>query len=123
VLDAAQGPLRFYAEVHENGREHCAGQIAITAVGVDREFALRLRTLAELVRDAHLRGGGMTERLDVQVEPADDGAGAGRTGILRLSERGLQIDLPRCPLRQWRETYAAILADFLTQAAVLPVGR
>ncbi len=87
----------------------------------------RQRTLAELVRDAHLRSGGPTERLDVQVEPVDAATdrapGAGRAGILRLPERGLQIDLPRCPRREWRDAYAAILADFLTQAVVLPVGR
>jgi len=127
VLEAAQGPLRFYAELHRDGRTGCAGQIAITTVGIDREFALRLRTLAELVRDAHLRSGGPTERLDVQVEPVDAATdrapGAGRAGILRLPERGLQIDLPRCPRREWRDAYAAILADFLTQAVVLPVGR
>ena len=55
VLEAAQGPLRFYAEIHGNNRAQCAGQIEIATVGVDRELALRLRALAELIRDAHLR--------------------------------------------------------------------
>src|SRR5690242_4738002 len=55
VQEAAQGPLRFYAEIHGSDRGECAGQIEIATVGVDRELALRWRTLAELIRDAHLR--------------------------------------------------------------------
>src|SRR5215470_3565427 len=55
VLEAAQGPLRFVAEIQGSARLECAGQIEIATVGVDRELALRLRTLAELIRDAHLR--------------------------------------------------------------------
>jgi len=127
VLETAQGPLRFYAEIHGTARAECAGRLEIATVGVDRELALRLRTLAELIRDAHLRGKREVQRLDVLVEPADvvtDGAeGAKRDGILRLPQRGLHIELPRCARRDWRETYTAILADFLAQAIAFPVGR
>jgi hypothetical protein len=122
VLEAAQGPLRFYAEIHTD-RQVCAGQIEIATVGVDRELALRLRALAELIRDAHLRANGEVQRLDVLIEPADPvtyrASSAERDGILRLPERGLHIELPRCARRDWRETYAAILADFLAQAVSL----
>ncbi len=127
VLEAAQGTLRFYAELHGNARQACAGQIEIATVGVDRELALRLRALAELIRDAHLRFNGEVERLAVLVEPADAvtyrASGAKRDGILRLPERALHIELPRCARRDWREAYTAILADFLAQAVALPVGR
>jgi hypothetical protein len=127
VLEAAQGPLRFYAELHGNARQACAGQIEIATVGVDRDLALRLRALAELIRDAHLRFNGEVERLAVLVEPADDvtyrASGAKHDGILRLPERALHIELPRCARRDWREAYAAILADFLAQAVAFPVGR
>ena len=120
VLEAAQGPLRFYAEIHGNNRKECAGQIEIATVGVDREFALRLRTLAELIRDAYLRSNREIQRLDVLIEPVDAvtyrASGAKRDGILRLPERALHIELPKCARRDWRETYTAILADFLTQA-------
>jgi hypothetical protein len=127
VLEAAQGPLRFYAEIHGNSRAQCAGQIEIATVGVGPELAARLRALAELIRDAHLRASHEVQRLDVRVEPVDavtDGAsGVKREGILRLPERGLHIELPRCARREWREAYTSILADFLAQAVALPVGR
>ena len=124
VLDAARGPLRFYAEIHDAARTECAGRIEIATVGVDRELALRLRMLAELIRDAHLRSNREIQRLDVLVEPADPvGARARRDGVLRFPDRALQIELPRCARRDWRQTYAAILAEFLAQAVTLPVGR
>ena len=127
VLEAAQGTLRFYAELHGNARQACAGQIEIATVGVDHELALRLRALAELIRDAHLRFNGEVERLAVLVEPADavtyQATGAKRDGILRLPERALHIELPRCARRDWREAYTAILADFLAQAVAWPFGR
>lgn len=127
VLEAAQGPLRFYAEIHGDNRTECAGRIEIATVGVDRELALRLRALAELIRDAHLRANLGIQRLDVLIEPADAVAyrasGARREGILRLTQRALHIELPRCARRDWRETYTAVLADFLLQATSLPVGR
>jgi hypothetical protein len=119
VLEVAQGPLRFYAEIDDNNRRDCGGQIEIAAVGVDRELALRLRTLAELIRDAHLRANREVQRLDVLVEPVDPVV----YRSLRLPQRGLHIELPRCARRDWRETYTAILADFLTQAVALPIGR
>ena len=119
VLEAAQGPLRFYAEIHGNDRAECAGQIEIATVGVDRELSLRLQALAELIRDAHLRANRAIQRLDVSIAPAD----AARAAILTLPQRALQIDVPRCARRDWRETYTSILADFLAQAVTLPVGR
>jgi hypothetical protein len=120
VLEVAQGPLRFYAEIDDDDRRECAGPIEIATVGVDRELALRLRTLAELIRDAHLRTNREVQRLEVLVEPADPVASR---GMLRLPPRGLHIELPRCARRDWRETYTAILADFLVQAVSLPIGR
>jgi len=101
VREAAQGPLRFYAEIHGNARQQCAGQLEIATVGVDR--------------------------LDLLVEPVDAVtdrvSGAGRDGILRLPERALQIELPRCARRDWHDTYTSILADFLAQAVILSAGR
>jgi hypothetical protein len=127
VLQASQGPLRFYAEIHGNNRAQCAGQIEIATVGVDHELALRLRALAELIRDAHLRTHAEIDRLQVLIEPVDAvkyrASGAKRDGILRLPERALHIELPRCARRDWREAYTAILADFLAQAVALPIGR
>lgn len=127
VHEAAQGTLAFYAEIHGNSRRESAGRIEVATVGVDSEFALRLRALLELIRDAHLRGHPDTPRLEVIVEPADTifyaASGAKRDGILRLPARALHLELPRSARRDWRELYTAILAEFLVQAATLPAGR
>ena len=127
MQEAAQGRLTFYAEIHGDGRRETAGRIEIATVGVDREFAQRLRALFELIRDAHLRGHPTTPRLGIVVEPADKvfyaAPGTGRDGILRLATRALHVELPRLARIEAREPYLAILADFLTQAATLPAGR
>ena len=127
VRETAQGPLRFYTEIHGNDRVESAGRIEIATVGIDTEYAQRLRTLAELVRDAHLRGRARVPRLDVVVEPADSvfyaASGAKRDGILTLPERALHIELPRAARTEHRELYTAIVADFVAQAVSLPRGR
>ena len=127
VRDAAQGPLRFYCEIHGNNHPDAAGRIEIATVGVSREFALRLRTLVELIRDAHLRVHRQAPSLAVLVEPADTlryaASGAKRDGILRLPARALHIELPRVARVEFQEVYTAILADFIAQAATLPEGR
>ena len=123
VQDAAQGRLTFYAEIHGNGRE-TTGRIEVAIVGVDREFATRLRSLFELIRDAHLRRHPSTPKLEITVEPADTIFYAAlRDGMLRSATRALHFELPRLARVDAREPYLSILADFLTQAATLPVGR
>jgi hypothetical protein len=127
VREVAQGPLRFLAEIHGNNHRDAAGRIEIATVGVDRELAFRLRTLLELIRDAHLRGTREAPRLEVAIEPADTlrytASGAKRCGILRVPERALHIELPKAARAEWREVYTAILAEFLVQAAAYHPGR
>lgn len=124
VREVAQGPLRFYTEIHGNSRAETAGLIEIATVGVDAEEARKLRTLLELVRDAHLRARPGAPRLEVRVEPADrvlfTASAAKRAGILRLPHRALHVELPRAARTDGRELYGAILSDFLLQAAALP---
>ncbi|MBI3824497.1 MAG: hypothetical protein HY294_00690 [Candidatus Rokubacteria bacterium] len=123
VREAAGGPLRFYVEIHGNGRPDTAGRIEIATVGIAKEWAVRLRALFELIRDAHLRAHPGVARLDVVVEPADPifyaASGAKRDGILRLPERALHVELPRAARREFSETYVPILAEFLTEAVAL----
>jgi hypothetical protein len=127
VRDVAQGPIVFYAEIHGNGHREAANQIEIATVGVDRDEALRLRTLLELVRDAHLRASRGAPRLDILVEPANPvryaATGAKRDGILRLPQRALHIELPKSARAEWCQTYIAILADFLVQVVPLFAGK
>jgi hypothetical protein len=125
VRDAAQGPLRFYVEIHGNNRPELANRIEIATVGVDREQADKLRTLLELVRDAHLRARPSVLRAEVRVEPADPvfyaASGAKRGGILRLPQRALHIELPPVARREGRDLYTLILSDFLREAIALPL--
>lgn len=127
VRDVAQGPLVFYAEIHGNGHREAANQIEIATVGVDRDEALRLRTLLELIRDAHLRASRGAPRLEILVEPANPlryaATGAKRDGILRLPQRALHIELPKTARTEWYLTYLAILADFLVQVVPPSAGK
>src|SRR5262249_18063502 len=123
VREVSQGPLRFYAEIHGNGRPEAVDRIEIATVGVDVEEAEKLRTLFDLVRDAHLRARAGALRLAVRIEPADPlvytASGAKRRGILQLPKRALHIELPRMARADGRELYTLILSDFLLQAIAL----
>lgn len=127
VREVAQGPLTFYTEIHGNNHRDAANRIEIATVGVDRDDALRLRTLLELIRDSHLGTNREAPRLEVLVEPADTiryaASGAKRDGVLRLPQRALHIELPKAARTDWRDIYTAILADFLVQAVSLPSGK
>jgi hypothetical protein len=126
VQDAARGALTYYAEFHGPGRLE-SNRIEIATVGIDAGLAQRLRSLYELIRDAHLRGYPKAPRVDALVEPADKlfygATGGRRDGSLRLPARALHVELPRVTRTEARDLYLAILADFLTQAAQLPAGR
>lgn len=129
VAAAAQGRLRLYVEVHGNGRKASADRIEIATVGLGREETWQLKTLLELVRDAHLRGKDDLPRFDVLVEGLDAlhymASAAKRGGVLSTSERAIHIELPRAARTTHREAYTALLADFLGQVAPLlvPPGR
>ena len=125
VREVAQGPLVFYVEIHGNDRGESAGRIEVATVGVDAEQGVKLRTLLELVRDAHLRARPPGLRLQIRVEPVDrafsSASAARREGILRLPQRALYIELPRMARQEGREVYTLILADFLREAVALPL--
>ena len=127
VREAARGPLMFFVEIHGNGRAENADRVEIATTGVDAEHALRLKTLLELTRDAHLRTYPAAPRLQILVEPADivfyAAGGAKRDGILRLAQRALHVELPRAARRDFRDLYTAVLADFVAEAAALSARR
>jgi hypothetical protein len=125
VRNAARGPVHFYAELRGPSRAESVERVEIATVGVDAEQAQKLRTLFELVRDAHLRARPPGLRLAVSVAPVDSAfdtaSGARRAGILRLPQRALSIELPRVARQEGREVYTLILADFLREASALPL--
>jgi hypothetical protein len=123
VRGAARAPLVLYAEIHGNGHRDSAERIEIATVGIDRDAAWKLRTLLELIRDAHLATAGAAPRLAVLVEPLDalryTASAAKQAGILRLPSRALHIEIPRAARRESRAVYTDILAEFLEEAARL----
>jgi hypothetical protein len=123
VAEAAQGPLRFYVEIHGNGHQDTAGRVEIATVGLTKEDAWRLKTLFELVREAHLHGQPDAPKLDILAEPVDAlrySASASKSdGLLGRSEKALHIELPKVARTTYREAYTAMLGDFLTQWADL----
>ena len=127
VREVAQGPLDLYVEVHGNVRKETAGSIEIATVGVSREEAWMLKTLLELIRDAHLGEKPEILRLQVLVEPLDQlyytASAVKQAGILTLPQRAIHIELPRVARTLGREAYTDVLADFLTQASGLLLTR
>jgi hypothetical protein len=126
ATEAARGPLRLLVELREGDRAACVGPMAIGTVGVDAELAKRLRALAELIRDAHLRANPEIPRLAIVVDGGGETVVEIRARMVAASlapERALSIELPPCVRRDWRELYGAVLADFVAQAAALPAGR
>ena len=126
VAEAAQGPLRFYVEIHGNGHQDTAGRVEIATVGLTMAEAWRLKTLLELVRDAHLRSRPEAPKLGIFVEPVDTlrySASASKSGgLLGRSERSLHIELPKSARTTYRAAYTAMLEDFLIQWAELPAS-
>lgn len=129
VAEAAQGPLRLYVEVHGNARAESAGRLEIATVGVSPEDAWRLKTLLELIRDAHLPADGGVPRLDAWVEPVDPvwytASAAKQSGLLAEARIALHIEMPRAARTAYREFYTEVLADFLLQSVgmLLASGR
>lgn len=127
VAEAAQGPLRFYVEVHGNGRAESAGRLEIATVGVSRDDAWRLKTLLELIRDARLPADGEVPRLDVWMEPLDPlwytASAAKQSGLLGQTPVAIHIEIPRAARTTYREAYTTVLADFLIQSAALLLPR
>jgi len=128
AIEAARGPVRFLVDLREGVGSACAGPMRIATVGVNTELAARLRVLAELIRDAHLRVNPEIARLTVVVDTTDavtvttPNTRAGLLGVLR-PERALSIELPPCARRDWREMYGAVLSAFVAEAAALAAGR
>jgi hypothetical protein len=121
--------LRFYVEVHGNGRKESAGRVEIATVGLSKEQAWQLKTLLELIRDARLVGQDNTPRFEVWVESHDPiwytASAAKQSGVLAASDRAIHIELPKAARTTYREAYTQVLAEFLAQSAALlvPAGR
>lgn len=127
VREVSNGPLKLYVEIHGNSRRESAGRIEVATAGVSRTDAWRLKTLFEMIRDAHLRGRPQKLRLDVWVEPLDPiywaASAAKRIGALRIAETAIHIELPRAARIEGGEAYTEILAEFLRESSRLLLAK
>ncbi len=127
MSEAARGALVLYVEVHGNGHKDSAGRVEIATVGISREDAWRLKTLLEVIRDAHTGGADGVPRLEIWMDGLDpvrySASAAKRAGMLSTATRALHIELPRVARTTYRQTYTGILAEFLAQSAPLLVPR
>ena len=127
VSEAARGALVLYVEVHGNVHKDSAGRVEIATVGISREDAWRLKTLLEVIRDAHTGGADGVPRLEIWMDGLDpvrySASAAKRVGMLSTATRALHIELPRVARTTYRQTYTGILAEFLAQSAPLLVPR
>jgi hypothetical protein len=126
VAEAAQGPLSLYVEIHGNANAASAGRVEVATVGLGRDDAWRLKTLFELIRDAHLTDPAVP-RLEIWVETIDPvrytASASKQMGMLGTAPRALHIELPRPARTTYREAYTKLLAAFLSESATLLVPR
>jgi len=119
VAEAAQGPLRFYVEIHGNANAATVGRVEVATVGLGRDDAWRLKTLFELIRDSQLEDSSVP-RLEIWVEILDPvrytASAAKQGGMLGAAPRALHIELPRAARTTYREPYTKVLAAFLTES-------
>lgn len=123
VLTSAEGSLRLYIDIHQNGRQQ---NIEVATVGISKEQALTIKKEYHQVRDRVLRSNPDVEAVDLVIEPIDSvdiGAWAAKaSGILSVAHRSLHFELPAYRVlrsSRSREAYTQILAALLERTADL----
>jgi hypothetical protein len=117
VIEAAQGHLDLYIDIHQNGR---APNIEVATVGVSEPQARLIKKTFREIRDLHLRDQPLAARIDLAIEPLDKieiGAWAAKAeGILSAAKRSLHFELPAAPMLGQSDTraiYTLILTEMV----------
>lgn len=115
VREAAQGPLRWFFEIHANSDPAYADVVAVSTMGIDLGEAQRFKEGFIAVRDRRIPPDG--PRLGILVTPADRIRFnfQAASSISSHARRGFLIENPRRMMRDaaWRSRYAAVLADLI----------
>jgi hypothetical protein len=116
VREAAQGPLRWFFEIHSNNDPDYENAVAVSTLGIGLGQARRFKERFVAGRDRHVPPDG--PRLEILVAPADRMRFSfqGASSISRHAEHGFLIESPSVMTREgtWRARYAAVLADVIT---------
>jgi hypothetical protein len=115
VREAAQGPLRWFFEIHSNSDPRHAGSVEISTLGLTADNARRFKAAFVGARDRRVPAD--APRLDIHVAPADTVTYSlrGASSISDHCERGFLIESPSRVLREarWRAAYARVLAEVI----------
>jgi hypothetical protein len=116
VREAAQGPLRWFFEIHSNSDPAYESAVAVSTLGISLAETRRLKEGFIARRDRQVPPAG--PRLEILVAPADRirFSFLGASSISTYAERGFLIESPSRMTREttWRARYAAVLADLIT---------
>lgn len=120
VLNAAQGKLNLYFDIHQNGGQ----RIEVATVGLSEDEARFVKNGYRELRDEALVDRPDITPVDLAIEPLDNievGAWAAKTnGILRLAGKSLHFELPADSVMatdSHREIYARILTELIGKVA------
>ena len=115
VLNAVQGQLDLYIDIHQNGGE----RIEVATVGVSKEEARQIKRTFYFLRDQTLAGRPEMTAIDLAIEPLDEleiGAWPAKTnGILTIAKQSLHFELPANILASTRHrgVYTTVLEGLI----------
>jgi len=120
VIKAAQGELRLYFDIHQNGGQ----RIEVATVGISRERARFVKHAYLSLRDKALAGRSDIAFTEIAIEPVDEievGAWAAKAhGILAVAKQGFHFELPAYGVMttaSHRKVYTRILTDLIAKIA------
>ena len=123
VLEASQGELELYIDVHQNGRQK---NIEVATVGISSEHARAIKKMYREIRDRSLKNISGRAPVDLLIEPIDPieiGAWPAKAeGILGAAKKSLHFELPlygTLDTAQARDAYTRILGDLINQIPLL----
>ncbi len=117
VLQASEGGLDLYIDVHQNGRQK---NVEVATVGISSNEARAIKKLYREIRGQTLEGLAAPAPVDLLIEPVDTieiGAWPAKAqGILGEAKKSLHFELPlygTLDNAQAREAYTRILGDLI----------
>lgn len=117
VLEASNGGLDLYLDVHQNGTEK---DIEVATVGISKAQARAIKKLYFEIRDRNLKNVSDPAPVGLLIEPIDRikiGAWPAKAeGILHVAKKSLHFELPlygTLDSAQARDAYTSILSDLI----------
>ena len=115
VREAAQGPLRWFFEIHSNSYPNYQASVEVSTLGISHNEARDFKERFLFARQQHVPS--QAPQLGIHVAPADPVWFNYRasSSIAAFSQRGFLIESPSRVLRDvtWGPRYAAVLADVI----------